>query len=153
TAVTANDEWTRVVRDVDAMGIGIDALAALKESDGRRDLSALAAATGWDVRLLALAATSARIALPRKLAPPAVYAVFRLGAAASEPGLWALSPQAVADCLTRAVKGRIVTLSDADIKAAIEAFSGASVEMRLTQAPTGLVSAPADLLATSGISD
>jgi len=152
-AVTPPDEWTRLLADMDAMGVGADTLAALQESDKRRDLTALAAETGWDSRVLALAATAARIATTRKLSRPAVYAVLRVGAAADESGLISLSPQAVAESLTRAVKGHIVALTDADVKAAVDAFSRYSAERRLGQVPTGLVSAPADLLAASGLSD
>jgi hypothetical protein len=153
SAVAADDEWTRLLRDASAMGVGLDRLAALKELDTRKDLSALAAATGWDVRVLALAATAASIAQAAKMPSAAVYAVLRTGTALDVSGLVALAPDALVGCLTRANKAHLVSLTDAEIQAAVTAITRYAVTTRLQTVPKGLVSSPATLLAGSGLSD
>jgi peptidoglycan hydrolase-like protein with peptidoglycan-binding domain len=153
SAVATDDEWTRLVRDVGAMSVGIPTLAALQQSERRSDLSALAAATGWDTRLVALAATAARIGQQSKLAPAAIYALLRLGAAGSDADLWMLAPGTVQQCLTNANANRLVAMTDAEIKAAVASFAGLATQARLKQVPTGLVSSPSDLLGRARISD
>src|SRR5262249_1813961 len=68
-------EYERIAADLGAIG-GPSVLSQALESPTRQDLTLLNETTGWDARLLALAAAAAKQAAASGLAQDALYAMF-----------------------------------------------------------------------------
>lgn len=142
--------------------VEIAELAGAREDGSRQDLGLLYQATGWDSRLLALAAKAERAAaapggeggatgtgLPAK----ALYAMFRAGLP-TEPALLARRPAAeVAGALTRAADAGIVSFADGELDSATKAFTSFAGTVRLTSRCPGTVSTPAELLDVADLSE
>ena len=142
------DEYQRLSADVQGVigGSGIQNLANAQENDTQRDLTLLNQSTGWDARLLALAATAAQQTATTGLGPDVLYALYRTGLP-SDPQTLALLPAAtIGTALTTANQAGIATMSAVQIASAQTAFTTFAAKTNLARKITGAPSSYGDLL-------
>ena len=141
-------EYQRLAADVQSLigGTGIANLATAQETDNQQDLTLLNHSTGWDARLLALAANAAKLTATTGLGQDILYALLRTGLP-TDPQMLALIPSAtIATALTKANQAGIVSLTATQITAAQTAFITYAAKTNLATKATGAPSAFSDLL-------
>jgi hypothetical protein len=142
-------EFQRLSSDLQTAigGTGISNLGTAQENNTRQDLALLNQATGWDARLLALAATAAQQAASTGLPQDMLYALYRAGVP-TDTTLLATVPSATIElALNKATKGGIVNYSAEQIAASAKAFQTFSTKTLLATTAIGGVSNFNDLLA------
>ena len=141
-------EYDRLSADVQGAigGTGIAQLATAQESGAQQDLTLLNQSSGWDARLLALAATAAQLSATTGLGSDALYALFRTGLP-TDPQILALIPTAtIGTALSKANQAGIISLSDKQISAAQVAFTAFAVKINLARKVSGAPSSYSELL-------
>lgn len=117
----------------------------------RRDLTLLHQSTGWDARLIGLAAITHKLAAEIGLSPEVVYAMARAGLPTHKQLLARVSTSVVEAALHRANNAGIVALSDQEIASAKAAFQMFARAARRADKVPGALSSFGDLLAKSGL--
>jgi hypothetical protein len=154
TAVRPLDpEYQRLAADVGKQVGGIDKLRTAQEGADRQDLTLLNSTTGWDARLVALAANASAVSADTGIPADALYALFRAGLPTDKNELARLGADAVGMALNAAKSAGIVNLNDQQVGAAQAAFRKFAVATLQASTPSGAVSSFADLLASSGLTD
>ncbi|MCX4672357.1 neuraminidase-like domain-containing protein [Streptomyces sp. NBC_01381] len=145
-------EYTRLLTDL-TEHLGDPArLAGVREEEDQQDLRYLHRATGWDARVLALAARTEqlhadeRTALPREL----LYALLRIGLPSDREQLALVSPGTVRDAVAKAVAEGVVSRETARTVGAFQEF--AERARRDLRTP-GTPSTYGELLRTAGVSE
>lgn len=138
-------EFDRLSADLKAH-IGAANLGQAQESDGHRDLTVLNRSTGWDARVIALAAIAAQQSAATGLGQDVLYALFRVGMPTDPNRLALVDPELVRAALTKASTSGIVNLNARQIAAAVTSFGGFATKARQMLVPTGSVSTYGDLL-------
>jgi ABC toxin N-terminal region/Neuraminidase-like domain/Salmonella virulence plasmid 28.1kDa A protein len=128
-------------------------LGAAKQTADQPDLTLLQENTGWDARLVALAATAERVATDTGLAAEPAYAVLRAGFPDDAAGLAGVGPGAVARALKEAAAAGIVDLTAAARDEAVTTFARFAQAYRLSATAPGALSSQRDMLAAAGLSD
>jgi peptidoglycan hydrolase-like protein with peptidoglycan-binding domain len=140
----ALSEYQRLTADL-APHVG-GALATAKENDQQQDLSLLHQATGWDARLVALAATAAQQSAKTNVPAEALYALYRSGLPTDPVQLARASTAGVDGALKSARDAGVISMSDDQIKSAQEAVTRAAPALLLAAKAPGALSAFSDLL-------
>ena len=141
-------EFDRLSADVQATigGAGIQNLANAQENDTQQDLTLLNLSTGWDARLLALAATAAKQASVTGLGSDVLYGLYRTGVP-TDPQLFARVPAStIGAALTQASQSGIMNLTAQQITAAQTAFTTFAAKTNLAIKVPGAPSTLGDLL-------
>jgi hypothetical protein len=139
-------EFQRLSADMQRSIDGVARLALAEESSARQDLTLLNQSTGWDARLLALAAMAASRAQATGLGQDVLYALFRVGLP-TDPSLLALVPAStVNQALTKASQAGVVSLTEQQIAAATKTFQTVATKSQLGLTATGMLSKFDDLL-------
>ncbi len=139
-------EYQRLSADMQKEIGGIQNLSKAQETDTQQDLAYLNQSTGWDARLLAVAATAAQQTATTGLTQDVLYALFRTGLP-SDPQTLALIPAAtIGAALTTANQAGIVSLSAAQISAAQSTFTAFATKTNLSRKVAGAPSSYNDLL-------
>ncbi|GIF68467.1 hypothetical protein Ais01nite_65020 [Asanoa ishikariensis] len=128
-------------------------LKAARQTADQPDLTLLQENTGWDARLVALAATAEQVTDDTGLPPAAAYALVRAGFPHDPAGLAGVAPKAVARALREAATAGIVYLDDAARQQAISAFTGFARGHRLRATAPGTLSSQGDMLAAAELSE
>jgi hypothetical protein len=128
-------------------------LADLEETDERQDLTYLANKTGWDARVVALAALAEQFSRQTgsaALPPEAFYALFRAGLPADEDALYRVDSGTLESVWKKSTEQGIIPTELADrIPRMIDQFRGLSAQ-KLLAAPARVgVSSLTDMLAES----
>jgi Neuraminidase-like domain/Putative peptidoglycan binding domain/Salmonella virulence plasmid 28.1kDa A protein len=140
-------EYQRLSADMQKEIGGIQNLSKAQESDSQQDLTLLSRSTGWDARVLAMAATAAQQASTTGLTQDVLYTLFRTGLP-SDPQTLALIPAAtIGTALTKANQSGIVSLSAAQISAAQTAFTAFATKTNMSRKVAGAPSTYNELLA------
>lgn len=146
-------EFDRLAADIAPHAGSIGALSQAVEDSTRQDLSLLSQSTGWDARLIALAAHAAQQMTATKLGQDVLYALFRLGLP-TDPEQLALVPSTtVQKALEAATKAGIVAIDARQVAAATAAFDSFAVTARLFLTSPGGLSNFHDLLNAPALSD
>ncbi len=145
-------EFERLRADVAAQLGTLDLLAEAREDEGQRDLTLLRASTGWDARLLALAARAVALSRETGIAEDALYAAARAGLPTDAAGLSAVSAPTFGAALRKAQSADIVGLGKDEQAVALEAFEHFVAGARLERRAPGTVSSLGELLSTAGAS-
>lgn len=144
-------EYQRLAADLDKTIGGIGKLAQAQESDSRQDLSLLYQTTGWDARLLSLAASAPALSQTTGMGQDVLYALLRAGLPTDPQRLALLSPTVIEQALGKANQASIVNLTDQQITGAVAAFKSFADKTRLTLSAPGTNATFGDLLKTSGL--
>ncbi|SFE35463.1 neuraminidase-like domain-containing protein [Nitrosomonas sp. Nm166] len=147
-------EYHRLVADLTPHVGQVTALAQAKEDEGRQDLTVLNRATGWDARLIALAAMTERLAaeVDVKLPQEPLYGLLRVGLPSDKLLLAQVEPDVAVQALTKARDAGIVELTDLQIEQFKQHFSNFANTVRLNIPAPGSNSTYTDLLKASGLS-
>ena len=141
-------EFQRLSTDVQKIigGSGIQNLASAQETGNQQDLTLLNQSTGWDARLLALAATAAQQTAATGLSSDVLYALYRMGLP-SDPSLLAMIPSsAIQIALTKANQAGLVSLNDQQISSVTTTFQNFANKTLLSITSPGAVSSYGELL-------
>ncbi len=139
-------EYQRLSADMQTAIGGIQNLANAQETPARQDLTLLNQTTGWDARLLALAANAAQQATATGLGPDVLYALFRAGLPTDTPSLASIQPATVAAVLTKASQAGIVSLTAQQVTAAQASFTTLAATTNLALKVSGAPSTFSTLL-------
>ncbi len=139
-------EYQRLSADMQTAIGGIQNLATAQETPARQDLTLLNQTTGWDARLLALAANAAQQATATGLGPDVLYALFRAGLPTDTPSLASIQPATVAAVLTKASQAGIVSLTAQQVTAAQASFTTFAATTNLALKVSGAPSSFSALL-------
>ena len=141
-------EFQRLSADVQAAigGSGIQNLASAQESSTQQDLTLLNTSTGWDARLLALAATAAKQAAITGLGSDVLYGLYRTGLPSDTQLSARIPPSTIGTALTQASQYGIVSLTATQITAAQSAFTAFAAKINLAIKVPGAPSSLGDLL-------
>jgi hypothetical protein len=141
-------EFGRLSADVQTVvgGSGIQNLATAQETDSQQDLTLLNQSTGWDARLLALAATAAQHAASTGLGSDVLYALFRTGLPTDPQSLALIPPATIGTALAKANQTGIASFNAQQITAAQSAFTVFANKTNLSIKVPGAPSSYSDLL-------
>lgn len=143
-------EYLRLVADLHPHLDG-GTLAGAREDDERRDLTVLHEATGWDARLIALAATAEKLAATTGLDPQAAYGLVRAGLPTDRVQLARVSPAGAGHALRTAVDAGLVSLDQQQIEAAQATLDSYGRATRRKLAIAGTASSYGSMLSASGL--
>jgi hypothetical protein len=133
------------------VGGDLAALAGTIEDQDRQDLSALNGATGWDARLIALAATAHRLAKDTTLPAEALYGLLRAGLPSDKLMLAQLDPAKIGEALGRLQAAGVVELDAAQIADITGQFRTFATATRLGVPAPGSTTTYGDLLTDAGL--
>lgn len=145
------DEFTRLLTDVSVLAGG--QLATARQDPDRTDVQLLSSATGWDGRLVALAANSLAATAPDGLSAAAHYALARAGLPTRDIELAGLTPEVATQALQAAVDAGVVSVPADELGGFVEVFRRFSVETRLRQPAPASRASYADFLREAGIGE
>jgi len=130
-------------------------LAKARESNDRQDLSVLSRATGWDARLIALAANAAKLSADPEvgLAHEALYGLFRIGLPFDKMQLAQVNMEVVEQALTKAKEVGIIGLTEEELKQAKTQFEAFARKAYFSMPVPGSHSSYEELLKASSLSD
>ena len=151
TVAPQDSEYRQLLADI-ATQLGGLPLGGARQTADQPDLTLLGASTGWDARLVALAATAEQVAGATGLTGPAAYALLRAGLPGNPDGLAGVSATAVARALHEAVSAGVVDLDEAAQQDAVATFTGFARRHRLTATAPGALSSQGEMLAAAGLS-
>lgn len=126
-------------------------LADAKEDDQRRDLTLLHEATGWDARLIALAATAGKLAGATGVAPQVAYGLARAGLPTDPVQLARISPVGIGHALRKATGAGVVALDDRQIAEALSQLESFGRATRRKLAINGTASSYGAMLKATGL--
>jgi len=102
-------EYERLSQDI-AKELGSLHLSAAKEDEDQQDLTLIATATGWDARLVALAATAGQLAPDSGMSAEILYGLFRAGLSLDKNQLARTKIEEVESALKSAGEANIIKL-------------------------------------------
>lgn len=149
-------EYERLAGDL-KHHIGVTKLAEVREDAERQDLTVLNRATGWDARLIALAATASRLGTEVKaeqkvdLPEDGLYALLRVGLPSDKQQLAGIGEGTVEKALRTANAAGVAAFSEDRVKEIKTAFQSFSRETRLATKAPGTSSTYRQLLDRSGL--
>lgn len=148
-------EYRRLSSDLTTHVGEIKKLAGAKENDERQDLTVLNRATGWDARLIALAATTERLNADADVQLPAesIYGLLRAGLPSDKLMMAQVEPDVAEKALKTVRDAGIVDLTDQQISGFKRQFANFSTRVRLNVPAPGSSSTYGQLLDKSGLSD
>jgi peptidoglycan hydrolase-like protein with peptidoglycan-binding domain len=133
-------EYQRLAADLGNQVNGVARLAQVKEDTDRQDLTLLSQSTGWDARLIALAATATQQTSPTGIGPDILYALYRAGMPTDPQHLAMVPSTTVQKALQTANQAGIIGLSDSEISGATASFNNFAAHARLELIAPGTVS-------------
>ncbi|MDE1674626.1 neuraminidase-like domain-containing protein [Nocardia gipuzkoensis] len=148
-------EYARLSADVTREIGSMAKLAGARENAEQRDLSALHAATGWDARALALAATAQRLGADPHvgLSPQGLYGLFRAGLPTDKLLLAQVDTETVGQALENLDKKGIIDLAPEEIAAFKREFKTFADTVRLAASAPGTQTTYGQLLDAADIGD
>jgi len=146
-------EYRRLVRDLTPHVGELKRLAQAKENGERQDITVLHRATGWDARLIALAAITERLAGDEEVRLPSegLYGLLRAGLPSDKLLLAQVEPDTVEEALKKVREAGIVALDDAAIADFKKRFAAFSQRVRLNLPVPGSSATYGEMLRVSGL--
>lgn len=139
-------EYQRLAADMTTQIGGIAKLATAQETDSRHDITLVSNASGWDARLVTLAALASKQTTTTGLGSDVLYALYRAGLPTDPQQLALVSPDDVSTALTAANQSGIVNLAATQLQASVTAFQNFATNTRLAMTAPGTVSSFQTLL-------
>jgi hypothetical protein len=128
-------------------------LGIAKQTADQPDLTLLQENTGWDARLVALAASAELVAAATGLTTRAAYALLRAGLPDDPAGLAGVASAAVVRALRETAAAGIVDLDEAAVEDAAATFTGFAKAHRFAATAPGALSSERDMLSAADLSD
>lgn len=150
---TTGPEFDRMMADL-ANNIDGALLSDAQENDERQDFTVLNRATGWDARLIAIAAKAQNLARDpdlKELSASAIYGLLRTGFPSEKSLFTQVTADVATEALRRAIDSRIVHLSKAEIDRFSEGFKKISFFARRRLVAPSSNDSYETLLGTSGL--
>jgi hypothetical protein len=146
-------EYGRLSADLTSHVGSMSKLKDAREDAKQQDLSVLNRATGWDARLIALAAISERLAADPDVGLPseALYGLLRAGLPSDKLLLAQVEPDVVDMALKKVCDAGVVEMDDAGIAALKTKFTAFASKSRLAMPVPGSRSTYGALLKSSGL--
>lgn len=146
-------EYRRLSNDLTPHVGQMTELAEARENEEQQDLTVLSRATGWDARLIALAAMSERLRADQEVDLPqeAVYGLLRAGLPSDKLLLAGVEPDVAEQALNTVRNAGLVELTDSQLAEFKTAFTTFSNNVRLNIPAPGSRSTYGELLKTSGL--
>lgn len=146
-------EYRRLSADLESHVGDLHTLKDAKEGDQQQDLSVLNRATGWDARLIALAAITERLAADPEVGLPseALYGLLRAGLPSDKLLLAQVEPDVVEMAIKKVHDAGIVEIDDAGIADLKTKFTAFANKTRLGMPVPGSRSTYGELLKSSGL--
>jgi hypothetical protein len=146
-------EYRRLSADLAPHVGDMSKLKDAKEDAQQQDLSVLNRATGWDARLVALAATTERLAADPDVGLPseALYGLLRAGLPSDKLLLAQVEPDVVEMAIKKVRDAGIVQFDDAGIADLKTKFSTFAIKTKLAMPVPGSRSTYGELLESSGL--
>ncbi|QHT61334.1 hypothetical protein GXP70_16130 [Paenibacillus lycopersici] len=129
------------------IGDDLSKLARAQENGNSYDLSMLNETTNWDARLIARAASAAKLSPITGIRHDALYGAIRAGLPDDPEALAMVTPEAFATALTRAHEAGVITLTMDQITAAARSFEAFALAARRKRIVPGALSSVGDMLA------
>lgn len=128
-------------------------LREARENDEQQDLTVLSRSTGWDARLIALAAISQRLGSDEdvKLPVEAVYGLLRAGLPSDKRLLAMVDPDVIEQAIEKVREAGIIESSDEEIEKFKKQFTTFSHRVRLNIPAPGSSSTYGELLEGTGL--
>jgi hypothetical protein len=147
-------EYGRLAADLTVHVGTMSKLAEAKETPDRQDLTILNRETGWDARLIALAATTQRLIADPDIQLPAdrVYGLLRAGLPSDKLMLAQVAPEVAEQALGIVRDAGIIELTDPQMAEFRQQFAVFTTRMALKAPAPGSSSTYGALLSTSGLS-
>ncbi|MBK8639513.1 MAG: hypothetical protein IPN92_15035 [Chromatiaceae bacterium] len=147
-------EYGRLSADLTAHVGTMTTLAGARENNDRQDLTVLNRATGWDARLIALAATTERLSADAdaQLPQEPLYGLLRAGLPSDKLTLAQVDPEVAEQALKAVRDAGIVELSDPQIADFKSKFAAFTTKVRLNIPAPGSRATYGQLLGSSGLS-
>jgi hypothetical protein len=143
-------EYQRLSADV-TKELGSLHLSSAKEDEDQQDLALISAATGWDARLVALAATASQLAPESGMSAEILYGLFRAGLPLDKNQLARTKIEEVEEALKSASQANIIKLDAHGMTAEKAAFQKFSTTTLRAASAHGTISSFTELLAHSGL--
>ncbi len=156
TAVQPQEaEYRRLVRDVTPHVGELRRLAQARENGERQDITVLHRATGWDARLIALAAITERLAADQEVGLPSegLYGLLRAGLPSDRLLLAQVEPDTVEEALKKVREAGIVALDEVAMADFKQRFTAFSQRVRLNLPVPGSGATYGAMLEKSGLDD
>lgn len=146
-------EYLRLKNDLTPHVVEMTKLAGAKENAERQDLSVLNRATGWDARVIALAATAERLHVDDEVQIPqeALYGLLRAGLPSDKLLLAQVGEDVAEQALKKVRDADIIGLSDQEIAQVKQQFETFANKVRLAIPAPGSRSTYGQLLEASGL--
>jgi hypothetical protein len=143
-------EYERISSDI-AKETGSLHLKDAKENDDQQDLTLIASATGWDARLVALAATAEQLAPEAGMSAEILYGVLRAGLPTNKNQLARTKIEEFESALNEAATMGIIKAAQGSTASAKAAFEKFALQTLRSASANGTVSSFTELLAHSGL--
>ncbi|GLV54300.1 hypothetical protein KDH_11480 [Dictyobacter sp. S3.2.2.5] len=144
-------EYQRLNNDLSAHLASSSKLGDAQEDSGRQDLTFLAQSTGWDPRLVSLAATANKLSATTNLGQDTLYALFRAGLPSDAQQLAWVDSATIPKALGATNKAGISNFTDQQLAAAQTAFDNFARPVRLATQSPGTASTFGQLLSKSNL--
>ncbi|HLN62155.1 MAG TPA: neuraminidase-like domain-containing protein [Symbiobacteriaceae bacterium] len=147
-------EYQALAADIAPQVGDLASLAGARENHEQHDLTLLNRITGWDARLIAVAAMAARLTTDKDLqiAHEAAYGLLRAGLPSEKRLLARVAPAVARQALETARKSGIVQLKDEELDEFQRQFTTFATNVRLAMPAPGSESTYGQLLEASGVS-
>jgi peptidoglycan hydrolase-like protein with peptidoglycan-binding domain len=146
-------EYRRLTEDLTSHIGDLGKLKDARENDEQKDLTYLHQGTGWDARLIALAAAAQKLVEKTGLSHQTLYGIARAGLPTDEDLLARVDSSTVEKALSKARESGIIALSDQEIASAKASFEQFARRTRRTHKAPGALSSFGELLDHSGLSE
>ncbi|HEX5736592.1 MAG TPA: neuraminidase-like domain-containing protein [Blastocatellia bacterium] len=146
-------EFQRLNDDLGKHLIGRRKLGEARENAECQDLTFLYQATGWDARVIALAATADKISADTRIPQEALYGLFRVGLPSDTRQLAQVDADDFEKALARAADAGIIKLNDKQMAKVRASFENFARESRRTVKSPGAPSTFGDLLNASSLTN
>ena len=146
-------EYQRLAADLTPHIGKMELLSDAQENDTQQDLTVLNRATGWDARLIALAATAGKISAETDLPQEPLYGLLRVGLPSDRQVLALLEPNIIDQALHKAVGSSVIQMSDEEVNEFKKAFNSFSEATRLAMPTPGSQFSYNEVLQATGLGD
>jgi hypothetical protein len=143
-------EYQRLSGDI-AKELGSLQLGSAKEDEDQKDLTLISTQTGWDARLVALAAAASQLAAESGISAEILYGLFRAGLSPDKNQLARTKIEEVEDALKSAIQANVIKLDEHGVASTKSAFQKFATSTLHAASANGTVSTFSELLSHSGL--